>query len=275
MKSRGKFFSPRSLTIMKNSKADMKPFLVRWMAEKKSVNITLSFTAVIDSLQPGGEIVLTPNESEDQVILIETWYKKRSITQLNTLKALEAFLYWSMEGDYPLKSELLWAIHEGIIEEADIRDQETGARIRTSSPVCTTAHMNRFIEIALNHLAEAQIGDDLKCLLFSDQPLSVLFTNWIRQRMIETDIDDIKSWAEYKSRFQFCEATFVYADDLVQAHIVSRGANAAAIDKPWNWLRIRNSIHQRQHQYGWDELIREYPHLKPKIDRAREKAGEL
>jgi hypothetical protein len=274
MKSRGKIYAPKELIIQPVSKLDMKDNLIRWMKESKQLDFTVTFTATIQELLPGGRVVLSPlQELNESIVTMETWYKKRTLTQINTLKALEAFLFWAHEGEYPQKSDQLWAIHEGIIEEADIRDPQTQVRIRTSSPVCTTEHMNRYIEIALNHLAEAQITDDLRSKIFSDQPLSVLFTSWIKTRMVEKDIDDIKSWAEYKERFRYCEATFMYTDDLVQAHIVSRGANAAAIDEPWNWIRLRNDVHMLQHQHGWDKILFEYPHLIPKVQRARAKAG--
>lgn len=268
--------APTATTIRPVSKEDMKETLKRWWQEEKQLDVTMTFSCIIEGFEPGG-IIKFKAVPEDAVVTFETWYKKRTITQINTLKALESFLFWTQEGEYPQKSTQLWAIHEGILEEADLRDEETGARIRTSSPVCTTQHMNRFIEVALNHLAEAQITEDLKSKLFSDQPLSVLFTSWIKSRMVERDIDSIKNWAEYKERFRFCEATFMYTDDLVQAHIVSRGANAAVIDEPWNWIRLRHTIHAKQHQNGWDHIMAEFPHLVPKIQRARAmaKAKEL
>ena len=272
MKSRGKIVPLMGIQVRPISKNDMKSNLLRWGKEEKPVNITITFTAKISQIAAGGMVYLDAVPGEDAVCIMETWYKKRTITQISTLKALEAFLYWSQEGDYPQKSDQLWAIHEGIIEEADIRDPETGARIRTSSPICTTQNMNRFIEIALNHLAQSEINDDLKDRL-TDQKLSTLFTTWIQQRMIDKDIDNIKNWDEYKERFQFCEATFQHRDDLVQAHIVSRGANAAVIDEPWNWLRIRNDIHQLQHQNGWDGILAEFPHLRAKVERARNMAS--
>lgn len=276
MKSRGKIYAPREVIVQAISKMDMKDNLMRWLKEGKQLDFTMTFTAVISDMQPGGKLILGPvEETNGSVLTIETWYKKRTITQINTLKALEAFIYWCQEGEYPQKSTQLWAIHEGIIETADVRDEETGVRIRTSSPVCTTQHMNRYIEIALNILADSQITEDLKATLFSDQKLSVLFTSWIKSRMVEKDIDDIKNWAEYKDRFQYCEATFKYTDDLVQAHIVSRGANAAAIDEPWNWMRLRHDVHTMQHQYGWDKILAEFPHLIPKVQRARAKASAL
>lgn len=273
MKSRGKIYAPREVIVQPVSKIDMKDNLVRWFKEGKQLDFTMTFTATISELLPGGMLKLIPSEETNgSVVTIETWYKKRTLTQISTLKALEAFIYWAQEGEYPQKSDHLWAIHEGILEEADLRDEETGARIRTSSPVCTTQHMNRFIEIALNHLAEAEITEDLKAKLFSDQPLSVLFTSWIKSRMVERDIDRITSWKEYKARFNYCEATFMHTEDLVQAHIVSRGANAAIIDEPWNWIRLRHSIHTMQHQNGWDKILAEFPHLIPKVERARAKA---
>jgi hypothetical protein len=61
---------------------------------------------------------------------------------------------------------------------------------------------------------------------------------------------------------------------IVRAHIVSRGADAADIEKPWNWIALLWDEHEQQHKIGWENFLQIYPHLRGRIDRARRLAGK-
>jgi len=52
-------------------------------------------------------------------------------------------------------------------------------------------------------------------------------------------------------------------------HIVSAGSDIADYEQSWNWIRALRSIHKRQHDKGWSAVLKEYPHLKGKVERAR------
>ena len=60
------------------------------------------------------------------------------------------------------------------------------------------------------------------------------------------------------------------------AHIVSRGADCRFKDEPWNWLALTPQEHRGiQHQKGWDELLRIFPHLSGRVEHARNLAREM
>jgi hypothetical protein len=62
---------------------------------------------------------------------------------------------------------------------------------------------------------------------------------------------------------------------VIRAHIVSRGADAADIEKSWNWIALTPEEHEMQHRRGWDAFLQIYPHLRGRVDRARKLAGKL
>jgi hypothetical protein len=62
---------------------------------------------------------------------------------------------------------------------------------------------------------------------------------------------------------------------IVRAHIVSRGADAGDIEKSWNWIALLWEEHEEQHRIGWDGFLQIYPHLRGRINRARQLAGKL
>jgi hypothetical protein len=80
--------------------------------------------------------------------------------------------------------------------------------------------------------------------------------------------------AEWKKRHKVSDASGV-GGALERAHIVSRGSDHADIEEPFNWLALTHDEHMFQHSYGWDAFLREWPHLKGRVDRAREMAGKL
>ena len=274
MNSRGAVKPPGSIVIREASKEKMKPHLIKWHKEGKPVNFTMTFTATITGMKPGGVIELSPTAGEESIVLLETHYRKRTIKQLNPLKALEAFIFWCQEGEYPQKSEELWLIHEAIMEAVNVRADspfgDRGVLITCRSPLCTREIMNKYIEFALQILAGQDIDNNLKDKLFTDLPLSDLFNTWIRQRMVEKDISEITGYEEFAKRFPFCMATFYAGEDLDIAHIQSKGARPDLADNPQNWLRLKHSIHMLQHSSGWDAVLEEFPHLKPVVDKARE-----
>jgi hypothetical protein len=62
---------------------------------------------------------------------------------------------------------------------------------------------------------------------------------------------------------------------IVRAHIVSRGSDTADIEKSWNWMALLWEEHEKQHSIGWDQFLQIYPHLRGRVDRARNLAGKL
>jgi hypothetical protein len=79
---------------------------------------------------------------------------------------------------------------------------------------------------------------------------------------------------EWRERRQVSEASG-RGGDIVRAHIVSRGSDAADIEKAWNWIALLHEEHMEQHRMGWDQFLQIYPHLRGRVDRARKMAGKL
>ena len=63
--------------------------------------------------------------------------------------------------------------------------------------------------------------------------------------------------------------------DLDLAHIVSRGADVVHKDCCWNVMMLTHEEHMKQHQIGWNEFLKIYPHLRGRVERARHIAGKL
>lgn len=274
MEAVGRASAPRSLTFLRDSRDRVKPHILRWMDEGKKIKILVSFDAQIVSTASGGIIIMESDSAAD--VHMETWYKKRTLTQLATLKAIESLLYWAHNGTFPLSSTLLDGFHSVIMEAAGIMrmDDECGKymRITTSSRLCTTADMNRFIEVAIQFVLDADIPHTMTMPAL-EMDFRKLYQEWYKIRSLEPDMDNI-TWEEYCVRYPYDEFNCISnTEGLQKMHIVSRGSDVTAIDESWNWIRGPESIHIRiQHQHGWGPVLQEFPHIIPKVERARQMA---
>jgi hypothetical protein len=80
--------------------------------------------------------------------------------------------------------------------------------------------------------------------------------------------------AEWRKKHLVSEASG-QGGQIVRAHIVSRGADTADIEKAWNWIALLWDEHEQQPRIGWDTFLLIYPHLRGRVDRARKLAGKL
>jgi hypothetical protein len=280
MNAIGRCNIPRRVQILPESKERMRPTIKRWIGEGRKVRFSFSGEGKIIATEAGGWLVI---ESEPSDIRIETWYKRGTPTQKQTLRALEALLYWANFDQYPPKSELLHDIHEEIIAQTGIYKESpvTGkpVRVSTSSPLCTTGDMNRFVDTAISFLLDADVPPTLIDPI-SEKDFVGLYREWYKQRSIDPEsIDNIKNWEEYCARFPYDEFNCIAVNELgtgqtQKIHIVSVGAETGARDEAWNWIRGATSIHTKIHQLGWPAVLQEYPHLIPKVERARDMAGK-
>jgi hypothetical protein len=112
----------------------------------------------------------------------------------------------------------------------------------------------------------------------------ILFTDWRFGQEKDPLEGTYYGPEDYKEKHPCCEAcgryllttdkegTDQHAGEL--AHIVSVGAGGGARDD-WLWLILCSKCHLCiQHANGWEELLTLYPHIRPKVDRARERAGK-
>ena len=282
MDTHGKCLFPKRIKIDSESKDAMRETIRKWVGERKKVRVYLSMETHVVGTEPGGWILFTP---EDQAadIAMETWYKRRTPKQLATLKALEALLFYANHKVYPPSSELLYGYHQVILDMTGImREDPTSGhvvRVTTSSPLCTTADMNRFIATAFQLILDADVPESW---IEPATSLSAkgLYRQWYLRMWHTPDVlEGVKTWDDYLRLFPYDEFNVVARTEAgtgrtQKIHIISRGANTAAIDEPWNWIHGATSIHHRIHKEGWKNVLREYPHMVSKVNLAREMAKE-
>lgn len=215
-------------------------------------------------------------------LIITKKIKRRTIKQLKTLKALESLLFWAHNEVYPPTSDMLYGFHQIIIKMTGIMriDPSCGeyVLISTSSPMCTTKDMNRFINTAFILLIESDLPDDMIDPV-TQRNLPQIFHEWYLNITSETyPLDVISSWNRYLQEFPYDEFNGKYISErgtglTEQIHILSRGAYPEFSKCPWNWIHGSTYIHRRIHNEGWSPIIKDYPHMKNKVITAYKKAG--
>lgn len=104
---------------------------------------------------------------------------------------------------------------------------------------------------------------------------SILYDWEIWRGKQDIDINDNRSIEEMRNTIRYSEASGE-CGQIEFAHIVSRGSDAVDIDEPWNLIALTVEEHRYiQHNNGWTEFLRRFPHLEGRIKRAREKAKKL
>ena len=91
---------------------------------------------------------------------------------------------------------------------------------------------------------------------------------------VDINCDKMLTHAEWIKTHPYSEASG-RKGNIVRAHIVSRGSDTADIEEAWNWMALLHEEHQKQHQMGWDSFLQIYPHLRGRVDRARNFAKKL
>jgi hypothetical protein len=282
MEAKGRIETLTQIQFLIDSKDKVKDKVFQWMRDKKRIRFHITGEAVVSGTAAGGIVFLEPPDGSvgGCDVSLKTWYRKGSRSQLNTLKGLESLIYQADNGIAPPSSDDLWFIHQGIMEAANIQiyntKTESSSLVTCSSPFCDSSAMNRYIEIALDELSMRDIPENVRDSI-NGETISDLFVEWYKKRMVEDDLHSIKNWESYKSLFPWCEFTFTRGTEdnpLEWMHIVTRGAHPERIDEPWNWIHGSASIHRKQHLYGWDSILQDYPHMIPKVKKARELANQ-
>lgn len=112
--------------------------------------------------------------------------------------------------------------------------------------------------------------------------VSEIFKEWLEHRgYLKTDYCDCNEDGEYLDVDTWRELnTMSFAsgskENLEIAHIVSKGSDEIHRDCVWNMMLLTHEEHiEVQHRYGWDYFLEIYPHLRGRVERAREIAGKL
>lgn len=140
----------------------------------------------------------------------------------------------------------------------------------------TRAQATRFISSLMAHVCEhCQLPD---YLIDDMNGLFEVFA--VHKGKMEVDFADTDADGEYLSidawiKLNNCSHATGKTDCLEIAHIVSKGTAPQFRDCVWNFLRLTHDEHMEQHAKGWDNFIKLYPHIKGRVERAREMAGKL
>jgi hypothetical protein len=236
--------------------------------------LTLTALIQIDQAFSDGNILFSGQEYLNATIELNE--AKRPLSMNSTLRGLEGFIGWAMAGRRPTTEELE-DIHEGLLDSYAPRKINIFTNhekvIRTSS--MTKHQMARFIDQVINHMATMDIPEEVRAAL--DVDMSAVWSAWYATSGAHLQHVDL-TWQEYCQSHPVCEFSGqpgALGDGLEHMHIVSRGADSADIDESWNWARGKASIHRLQHQKGWKEVLRHFPHMKTKILMAYSLAKKL
>ena len=206
------------------------------------------------------------------IVTIQLPERERTYKQNDTLWALVTIIFESMNGRKPTQAEkydLYLDILEEYADRVPTRFSHALRPIHISES--DTTHAAKLIQACFDIIVDY-------CDLTMDLQADVrsLFYEWHAWRgglgkdpldfnENDNEIDEGEWWASHR----VSDASGI-GGALEKAHIVSRGAAPAAIDKPWNWLALKPEEHREQHQNGWEEFLRKYPHLRGRVERARQ-----
>jgi len=213
------------------------------------------------------------------MVTIDLRYQDRTAKQNNSVWALVEAIWSSMEKDPPTEEEK-YALYLDLLEiYADkVKNKITGELRPVHISEADSMAGARFISGLICHLATC-------CELDSYAQSSVIdalqaWHEWRgRQEVDPVDYSDLEctrllTEAEWRER-RLCSEASGQCGQIVLAHIVSRGSDAADIHKSWNWVALLHQEHMQQHQIGWDAFLQIYPHLRGRVNRARNLAGKL
>jgi len=220
---------------------------------------------------------------ESPLLKVNTVQNRRSNNQNTTLRGIERFIFIAENGYEPTKDDLYW-IHEGLLEKYSTWtiNPRNGVSTpkRTSDPSMSTTEMAKIVQGALDTLATMQIPQSILNEIGND--MKKLWENWYRWRYDQKkdplfEAENELTWEKYKSLHPVCELCGLpdnEYDPLIRMHIVSKGADLASYERPWNWLRSHNSHHILQHNEGWKIIEKSYPHIVGKLKRAKLMQGK-
>jgi hypothetical protein len=203
-------------------------------------------------------------------------YQKRTFRQNSAVWVLVTAIFQSMEGRLPDEEEK-YSLYLDLLEEYADKVQGRFGKLRPAHiSESNSLEGARFIDGLLYHLATM-------CELDYGAQTSVIevMQEWIEWRgaldkdpadYTDLQCSEMAPLEVWKEKRPYSEASG-RGGAIVRAHIVSQGADAADIEKSWNWVALTWEEHQLQHDIGWDEFLRIYPHLKGRVERAFRLAG--
>jgi hypothetical protein len=211
------------------------------------------------------------------IVTLDVPARERTYKQNNTLWALIRIIFESMNGRKPTKDEAYELYLDILAEYAErVPSRFSGALRPIHISESDTRHAAQLIQACFDIIVDYC---DLTVDLQADvRKLFYAWHDWRGKQDFDpldcADNDREIAEREWREKHKISDASGV-GGVIEKAHIVSRGANVAAIDKPWNWLALTPEEHRLQHQHGWGEFLAQYPHLRGRVERARKLAAEM
>jgi hypothetical protein len=199
-------------------------------------------------------------------------YQKRTFRQNSAVWVLVTAIFQSMEGRLPDEEEK-YSLYLDLLEEyADKIKGRFGKLRPVHISESNSLEGAKFIDGLLYHLATlCELDYGIQTGVIEVMQEWIEWRGTLEKDPIDyTDLDcvEMAPYEIWKEKHPYSEASGK-GGNIVRAHIVSRGADVTDIEKSWNWLALTWEEHQRQHEIGWDEFLRIYPHLKGRVNRAR------
>lgn len=202
----------------------------------------------------------------------------KTYDQVKTVFALCSLLYQVNYGKKPndeqrrqMYESLLWDFAD---KEPDIRHPERLVPIHLSRMSVTQA--SRFINDIFNLIIENCDLDDIQMTQVKE-----LFETFKEHSSHgRYNPCDFNKDGQLYTVEEWCKVNNVsmasgVGGDLEIAHIISKGAREDLRDCVWNFLRLTHEEHIGiQHQKGWQAFLEMFPHLKPRVKKAYDLAGE-
>lgn len=252
---------------------------------------TVSIKGILKQTQEGFVIVpVTKADKQNLAIFADTAENKylsivlktsngtKTYEQCKTVWALISIIFESMNGRKPSERERKELYSDLLDEYADNRPSilHPERTVPLGLSEMSKQQASKFIQSLINVLSEA-------CDLTEAQQISVkdIFTEWQSNLALEE-----KDWTDYDKDGNLLTVeqwrathTVSFASgiggDLELAHIVSKGSDEIHRECVWNALMLTHAEHMKQHEIGWNAFLEIYPHLKGRVNKAREIAGKL
>jgi hypothetical protein len=206
-------------------------------------------------------------------------YQKRTFKQNRSVWKLVTVIFESMEGRMPDEEEKYNLYLDLLDAYADkVPNRIKGGLRPVHISESNSLEGSNFIDGLLYHLAT-----DCSLTYEAQTTVQEVLQEWEQWRGdMETDHTDYAdneqtemiTESEWRRKHAYSEASG-RGGDIVRAHIVSRGSDYEDIEMSWNWIALLPEEHDHQHRLGWDGFLSIYPHLKGRVDRARNLAGKL
>jgi hypothetical protein len=212
-------------------------------------------------------------------VVLDLPHQKRTFRQNAAVWKLVTVIFESMEGRMPDEEEKYNLYFDLLDAYADkVPNRIKGGLRPIHISEANSLEGSKFIDGILYHLAT-------ECNLTYEAQTTIqeVLQEWETWRGgLDTDHTDyadneqtkMLTELEWRRKHVYSEASG-RGGTIVRAHIVSRGADAPDIEKAWNWMALLPEEHEQQHHIGWDAFLGIYPHLRGRVERARNLAGKL